>query len=131
MFQIAGGSVGLGLNTTVFTSRAGGNLDAHVAALGTKVTDSQSDVVHGVLAGTSSARTVVSQFAPAVAHRLETLVREAFVAGLHAAFRLDAALALVGMFVAVAFVGGVVKHDRLHELRRWHHHALPTPKSRA
>lgn len=123
MFQIAGGSVGLGLNTTVFTSRSESNLDAHVAALGTKVTDAQSDLVHGILAGTRSAKAVIVQFAPPVAHRLAMLVRDAFVAGLHTAFRLDAGLALGGLVVAALFVGGVVKHDRLNALRRWHHHA--------
>ncbi len=125
MFQIAGGSVGLGLNTTVFTSRSNSNLDAHVSALGTRVTDTQSDLVHGILAGTRSARTVVAQFAPPVAHRLEGLVRGAFVSGLHTAFRMDAALAFAGLLVAVAFVGGIARHDQLHLVGRWHHRALP------
>jgi hypothetical protein len=53
MFQIAGGSIGLGLTTTVFSS----------------------------------------QIPP-------------FVDGVSAAFRLDAALSLVGLLIAVFFVGG-------------------------
>jgi hypothetical protein len=52
MFQIAGGSIGLGLTTTVFSSQA------------------------------------------------------SFVDGIDAAFRLDAALSLVGFLVALFFVGG-------------------------
>ena len=52
MFQIAGGSIGLGLTTTVFSSQA------------------------------------------------------SFVDGIEAAFRLDAALSLVGFLVALFFVGG-------------------------
>jgi hypothetical protein len=51
------------------------------------------------------------------------LVRDAFVAGLHTAFRMDAALALAGFFVAVMFVGGAAKPRLSHELRRWHHRA--------
>jgi EmrB/QacA subfamily drug resistance transporter len=121
MFQIAGGSVGLGLNTTVFSGRSESNLDAHISALGTKVTDAQSDVVHGILAGTSSAKAVVSQFAPPVAQRLDGLVRDAFVAGLHTAFRMDAGLALGGLIVALGLVGGVAQRDRLHQFGRWHH----------
>jgi hypothetical protein len=35
-------------------------------------------------------------------------VRDAFVAGLHTAFRLDAALAFCALLVAVLFVGGTV-----------------------
>ena len=30
MFQIAGGSIGLGLNTTIFTSRSSSNLESHL-----------------------------------------------------------------------------------------------------
>lgn len=124
MFQIAGGSVGLGVNTTLFTTRSENVLDSHVAALGTKVTDAQSDLVHGILAGTRSGKHVLTEFAPAVAHRLELLVRDAFVSGLHLAFRVDVALALCGMVVAISFVGGTVKHHaRPQELAR-HHHRL-------
>jgi MFS family permease len=36
MFQVAGGSVGLGANTTLFTTRSQNVLDSHIAALGTK-----------------------------------------------------------------------------------------------
>ena len=90
----------------------------------TKVTDTQSDLVHGILAGTRSGKQILTEFAPAIAHRLELLVRDAFVTGLHLAFRVDVALALCGMVVAVAFVGGTVKHHaRPQELAR-HHHRL-------
>lgn len=124
MFQIAGGSVGLGFNTTLFTTRSESVLDSHVAALGTKITDTQSDLLHGILAGTRSGKQILTEFAPAVAHRLELLVREAFVSGLHLALRVDAVLALCGVAVAIAFVGGTVKHHgRLRELAR-HHHRL-------
>jgi hypothetical protein len=126
MFQIAGGSIGLGLNTTVFSARSERVLDAHLVALGTKVTDHQSDAAHGILAGTQSAKAVFAQLEPSVAHRLEALVRDAFVAGLHSAFRMDAALALAGFFVAVMFVGGAAKPEVLQELRRWHHRAVPS-----
>lgn len=64
MFQIAGGSIGLGLTTTVFSS-------------------------------------AIPPFAD----------------GVEAAFRLDAALSLVGLLVAIAFVGGriVGRHDPAHQ----------------
>jgi hypothetical protein len=108
MFQIGGGSVGLGLNTTIFAARSESSLDAHAAALGSKLTDGQLDLAHGILAGTHSATGVFAGLTPAVAHRLETVVRDGFVGGLHAAFRLDAALAVAGLVVAVLFVGGII-----------------------
>ncbi len=106
MFQIAGGSIGLGLNTTIFTSRSQSSLDANLSSLGASITDRQSDLVHGVLAGTDTGRQIVAEFPGHVAHHLTALVREAFVAGLHTAFRLDAALAFAALAVAIAFVGG-------------------------
>jgi EmrB/QacA subfamily drug resistance transporter len=125
MFQIAGGAIGLGLNTTVFVSRAHDELNSHLHSVGAAVTSTQADLVHGILAGTASSRQVVAQFPGAVAHRLEALVRDAFVGGLHAAFRLDAALALGALAVAVLFVGGALhRHPRsTTEPRRSHHQA--------
>jgi EmrB/QacA subfamily drug resistance transporter len=123
MFQIAGGSIGLGLNTTIFTSRSETNLDGHISAVGALVSDRQSDLAHGILAGTASGREVLAQFPATVAHRLASLVRDAFVAGLHTAFRLDAALALAALLVAALFVGGSVHPTRSPHLRRSHHQA--------
>jgi EmrB/QacA subfamily drug resistance transporter len=108
MFQIAGGSVGLGLNTAIFTSRSKSDLNGHLKSVGAAVTETQSDLVHGILAGTASGRQVLGQFSSGVAHRLSSLVRDAFVAGLHTAFSLDAALAVCSLLVAVLFVGGTV-----------------------
>jgi EmrB/QacA subfamily drug resistance transporter len=106
MFQIAGGSVGLGLNTTIFTSSSKSDLNSHLGNLGAKVTPTQSDLVHGILAGTASGKHVLAQFSHSVAHRLSSLVRDSFVGGLHAAFHLDTGLALGALLVAVVFVGG-------------------------
>jgi MFS family permease len=106
MFQIAGGSVGLGLNTTIFTSSSKSNLNSHLKSVGATVNETQSDLVHGILAGTAAGKHVLAQFPATVAQRLSSLVRDAFVSGLHTAFRLDTALALCALLVAVLFVGG-------------------------
>ncbi len=106
MFQIAGGSVGLGLNTTIFTASSKDSLGDHLNKVGAKVSETQSDLVHGILAGTASGRHVLAQFSGGVAQRLTSLVRDAFVAGLHIAFGLDAALAFCALLVAIVFVGG-------------------------
>jgi EmrB/QacA subfamily drug resistance transporter len=111
MFQIAGGSIGLGLNTTIFTSSSKSDLNGHLGEVGATVTSVQSDLVHGILAGTASGQHVLRQFPAAVAQRLSSLVRDAFVTGLHTAFRLDTALAFCALLVAVLFVGGTVHRD--------------------
>jgi EmrB/QacA subfamily drug resistance transporter len=111
MFQIAGGAVGLGLTTTIFTSLSERKLDSLV---GDKLTDAQSDAAHGILAGTDSGQQVLHQY-PGVGSELVHFVREAFVTGFDWAFRIDSALAFVAVAVAVLFVGS--------RLERWPHMA--------
>src|SRR3712207_2544491 len=101
MFQVAGGSVGLGLTTTVFTTASEERLDADVATVPAKEVDS----LHGALAGTDSAHGNLEQFPPAVADRLVELVRDAFASGMQWGFRLVALLALVGLVVSALGVG--------------------------
>jgi EmrB/QacA subfamily drug resistance transporter len=107
MFQIAGGAIGLGLTTTVFTSAAHSALVDSVRTTGVgPVPAPQLDAVHGILAGTESARRARAQFGPQAVDRVMDLVRDAFVTGFQAAFRVDTALALGGLAITVAFVGG-------------------------
>ena len=108
MFQIAGGAVGLGLTTSIFTALSDRKLDEQLTQAGIAMTDAQSDAAHGILAGTESGLQVQQQF-PDIAGELERFVRDAFVTGFDWAFRVDAILAFLGVAIAVAFVG-----DRLH-----------------
>jgi EmrB/QacA subfamily drug resistance transporter len=111
MFQVAGGSVGLALTTTVFSSVAQDHVADEVRALGSEVSGDEIADVQGILAGTDSAQRAAEQL-PGEAAQIVELVRDAFMEGMNAAFRLDTALALVSVIVTVLFVGG-----RLH-LRR-------------
>jgi MFS family permease len=104
MFQVAGGSIGLGLTTTVFTTASEDALQADLA--GTRLSSREIDVLHGALAGTDSANSLLTRFPAATADRLVELLREAFAAGMQWAFRLVALLALAGLIVSVLFVGG-------------------------
>jgi hypothetical protein len=102
MFQVAGGSVGLGLTTTVFTTASEDKLQAAGAGL----SETEIHDVQGVLAGTDSAKQVLADHGGNVAGGLEELVREAFVSGLVWSYRLVALLAFGGLLVSVLFVGG-------------------------
>ena len=108
MAQIGGGSIGLGLTTTIFTAFSDRKLDEQLNQAGASLTDAQADAAHGILAGTESGLQVQQQF-PGIAHELEQFVREAFVTGFNWAFRVDGILAFVGVVIAALFVG-----DRLH-----------------
>jgi EmrB/QacA subfamily drug resistance transporter len=111
MFQLAGGSVGLGLTTTVFTTASEDKLQSETTGL----RDGEIDSVQGVLAGTESAAEVIARQGQAAGERLEELVREAFVDGLAWSFRLVAVLALLGVVVSVLFVGGSLLGGRRRE----------------
>jgi EmrB/QacA subfamily drug resistance transporter len=111
MFQVAGGSVGLALTTTVFTRAAQDSLYTDAAARGVGASTSELDDVQGVLAGTDSAQRVIEQF-PHRADQITELVRDAFVDGMTTAFRVDAALAAVGVVVTVLCVGGRLRLRR-------------------
>jgi EmrB/QacA subfamily drug resistance transporter len=106
MFQLAGGSVGLALTTTVFLGASNRALDHDAASIGASFSTADRTAVRGVLAGTDSAAAIVARFPGAAGDKLVEVVRDAFSTGFRWAFRLDAILALVGFAVAVAFVGG-------------------------
>jgi EmrB/QacA subfamily drug resistance transporter len=108
MFQVAGGSVGLGLATTVFTTASEDRVQHEAAGLGEK----EVEEVQGVLAGTESAAEVLARQGSRAAERLVETVREAFVAGLNWSFRLVALLALAGLVVSVLYVGGSLLRRR-------------------
>jgi EmrB/QacA subfamily drug resistance transporter len=104
MFQVAGGAIGLGLTTTIFTTASEDKLQSDLA--GTGLSNTQIDALHGALAGTGSSATLLARFPGAVGDRLVELTRDAFAAGMQWGFRLVAALALAGLLVSVLFVGG-------------------------
>jgi EmrB/QacA subfamily drug resistance transporter len=119
MFQVAGGSLGLGATTAVFTAASADKLSADISSLGVDVSERQQDAIHGVLAGTESADRVLRTFSDRIAERLELLAGDAFAAGFDWAFRFDFALTVIGFVVAVVFVGGTL-HLRRRTRQRAH-----------
>jgi hypothetical protein len=110
MFQVAGGSVGLGLTTTVFITASEDKLQADLSGSG--LSNSDVDALHGALAGTESAAEVLARFSSGTADRILELVRDAFAAGMQWAFRLVAVLAFAGVVVSLLYVGGSLLRGR-------------------
>ena len=102
MFQVAGGSVGLGLTTTVFTTASEDKLQAAGAGLSRGRDPRRAGRARGDRLGGAGAGAPGGE----VAGGLVQLVREAFVSGLVWSFRLVAVLAFAGLLVSVLFVGG-------------------------
>jgi len=111
MFQIAGGAIGLGLATTIFTTTSEGDVlrDAHAA--GIHLTESQSAVVHGSLAGTDTGIQVLHQFPGAAGQKLLAIVGDTFVSGVQASFYVIGGIAIAGLVISVLFVGGRIGGD--------------------
>ena len=105
---VAGGSIGLGLTTAIFT--ASSQAKVHSADIANVLNTAQEHAVNGILAGTDSAQDVMEQF-PHSVRVLTALSRQAFASGFQSAFRVATALAAFGFIVAVGFIGGRL---RLH-----------------
>jgi EmrB/QacA subfamily drug resistance transporter len=109
MFQIAGGAIGLGLTTSIFTSASENELAEKADAAGTALSEHQKSVAHGVLAGTDSGKQVIADFSGEAADRLLQAVRDSFVSGLQVSFRVVAAIAAIGFVIALLNIGGKVR----------------------
>jgi EmrB/QacA subfamily drug resistance transporter len=104
MFQIAGGAVGLGLVTAIFTSRSEDRVVSDSAEFGVRVTGEQASVIHGVLAGTEPGERAFADFGTNLADRVLDVVRDSFVAGVQLSLRVVTAIALVGLVIAIVGV---------------------------
>jgi EmrB/QacA subfamily drug resistance transporter len=112
MFQIAGGAIGIGITTTIFTIASENQLDEKISAAGLHASDQQVSVMHGQLAGTDSAAAAFEKLTTKAQHTVQGFVSDSFVHGIQAGFRFVSIAAVLGLLVTIFFVGG-----RLHRSR--------------
>ncbi len=106
MFQIAGGAVGLGVSTAIFTSSSEGQLGDLVSdQTGFTLTGHEQAVLHGTLAGTDAAAAALAELPARVAAEIHRLVADSFAHGVQTTFRVIAAVAIAGFLVAVIDLG--------------------------
>jgi EmrB/QacA subfamily drug resistance transporter len=101
MFQIAGGAVGLGLTTALFTSRSENLVASDAHAAGLQMTGDQAGVIHGVLAGTESGNAAFNQLGASAAEKALDVVKDSFVSGVQLSLRVVSAIALIGLIIAI------------------------------
>ncbi len=106
MFQIAGGALGLGITTAIFTITSENKLDEQATAAGANLTDHQVAVMHGALAGTDSGQAALAQVPAAVHDKIVAAVSESFAVGIQNGFRFVTIAALLGFLISLFFVGG-------------------------
>jgi EmrB/QacA subfamily drug resistance transporter len=109
MFQLAGGPIGLGLATMFVAASSNVKLAEDVRGLGPGVTPGELTALHGLLAGTETAREVAGRFGGEVAARLSQVAGDAFVAGIQNGYRVIAVLSVLGFIVALLRVGTAAK----------------------
>jgi len=106
MCQIAGGAIGLGITTTIFTLTSENDLDEKTAAAGQHLSDHQVSVLHGELAGTDAAAAALKHLGSSAQDTILRIVRESFAVGVQAGFRFVAIAAVLGFLISLFFVGG-------------------------
>ncbi len=106
MSQIAGGALGLGLATSVFTLRSEAVLGDDAADAGTKLTSHQEAVLHGDLAGTDQAASALMELPARVMNEIVEIVAESFASGITLTFRVVAAIAVAGFFIVLFRIQG-------------------------
>jgi MFS family permease len=111
MFQIAGGALGLGLMTAFFTTVSENKAGDLAASAGAPLTDAETSVIHGVLTGTEPGTAAFNQLTSVGADRALGIVRDSFIDGLQAGFRVVAAIAVIGFVLAVLRVGGPLRRE--------------------
>ena len=115
MFQIAGGAIGLGITTTIFTLSSENELADKASDHAIHLTDDQVAVMHGVLAGTDAGTSALHQLSASAQNTVMTIVRESFATGIQAGFRFVTIAALLGFLISLFFVGGRLLGRRVPE----------------
>jgi EmrB/QacA subfamily drug resistance transporter len=106
MFQIAGGAIGLGVTTTIFTITSENQLADKISAAGLHAPDQQVSVMHGVLAGTDAGTAALHKLPAGAQQTVNNFVGDSFVHGIQMGFRFVALAAVLGLLVTIFFVGG-------------------------
>ena len=106
MFQIAGGAVGLGLSTAIFTTASESRLGSDVAAeAGVQLTAHEQAVLHGELAGTDAAAAALKDLPADAVDRIQAIISDSFAAGVQTCFLVVATIAVAGFLAAVGILG--------------------------
>jgi MFS family permease len=102
MTHLALGAIGVAAGTAILFAASEAKLQQGLAALSITLTAAERVTLSGAAAGTEAARAILDRFSPEVAAQITAAVRDAFVVGLHRAYWLALALAVVGVVVGLS-----------------------------
>jgi EmrB/QacA subfamily drug resistance transporter len=107
MFQIAGGSIGLAITTTIFLAKSSSEIDEASQEVGINLSSSELVDAQGVLVGTDTSQQLTAGD-PSQATQLVEVVSDAFIAGMRWAFTFCAFMSLIGLVITAAVVAGPI-----------------------
>ena len=108
LFQIAGGAVGLGITTTIFLAAANAGISDGAQQIGITLNGSEIEAIRGVIVGTDISTDVAQKYSGSTGEQLVEVVRVAFADGVKLAFGFNAAMAFIGMLIALFTVAGPI-----------------------
>jgi EmrB/QacA subfamily drug resistance transporter len=106
MTQIAGGAIGLGLATSIFTIRSENVLSSDAADASIQLNGKQEAVLHGDLAGTDQAASALMQLPGKVMNEIVQIVADSFTAGTTFTLVVVGGIAIVGFLVVLLRIHG-------------------------
>ena len=106
MAQVAGGALGLGLATSIFTIRSEHVLSEDAADAGTKLTSHQEAVLHGDLAGTDQSASALMELPGRVMNEIIQIVADSFASGINLTFFVVGGVAVCGFLLVVFRIKG-------------------------
>ena len=106
MSQIAGGALGLGLATSIFTLRSEDVLSSEAADASIQLSGKQEAVLHGDLAGTDQSASALMDLPMNVMNEIIRIVADSFTSGINLTFFVVAGIAAAGFLLVVFRIDG-------------------------
>jgi len=106
MAQIAGGALGLGLATSIFTIRSEDVLSSQAADASIRLSGKQEAVLHGHLAGTDQSASALVDLPMNVMSEIIRIVADSFTSGINLMFFVVAGIAAAGFLLVVFRIDG-------------------------
>lgn len=100
--RLLGNVIGVSVPLVLFNTLSNDKLTNIVGSHHSSLTATQLHEVRGLLAGSESAEAKLSSFAPSLTHEIDSVVREAFAAGMRGAMALVTLAAVLGVAAAMA-----------------------------
>jgi DHA2 family methylenomycin A resistance protein-like MFS transporter len=102
MVHLSLGAIGVAGGTAILYGLSASKLQQGVAALDVSLSAADRLALNSAAPGAAASREILARFSTPVADQITAAIRDAFAFGLHQAYWLPSAMAVIGIFVALA-----------------------------